>query len=121
MRTVKAGATYAAIGCGAQLGFMFAAGNLSESIRDSIGDVYYFGGCAQMFFSGANDTATLALDVFGLASCADGFIQMVADMNAVNANRANPTVAQAFDEKVNYDFINTETGCLISLASLLTE
>jgi len=67
-RSVKAGATYAAIGCGAQLGFMFAAGNLSESFRDPIGDVYYFGGCAQMFFSGANDTATLALDVFGLAS-----------------------------------------------------
>jgi len=46
---------------------------------------------------------------------------MVADMNAVNANRANPAEAQVLDEKVNYDFINTETGCLISLASLLTE
>lgn len=57
-----------------------------------------------------NSEAQLTLNVLGLAACADGLI-----IEAFDINSAIKYPSEANDDKVNYDFINTETGCLISL------
>jgi RHS repeat-associated protein len=118
VKTVEAGSIFAALGCGSQLGFMFAAGNLIKSLRDPIGDAYSAGGCAQMFIGpvagAAGVDVTLGLNLFGLAACADGLIQMVSDMN-----QSLKYPSEALGNQVNYDFLNTETGCILSLVTVL--
>lgn len=115
VKAVQTASTLAAIGCGAQLGFATAAGLLFESAKDPLGDFYFVSGCAQFFVGAAkNSEAELTLNVLGLAACADGLIVEASDINL-----AIKYPSEANDDKVNYDFLNTETGCLISLFGLL--
>jgi hypothetical protein len=110
-----------AFGCGASMGFAYAAGILFQQAPNA-GDYFFMSeGCFTMAFNPAKSaipqaaTVGAVLDWVGVAGCAWGFIEQ---LQAVNASLRDPDNAE-LDQKVELASASALTGCVVPIIAAL--